>query len=77
MVEMPITPATDQTPRMILEDLAINIEGIKQNASIVYKQLGEVGLKLYNIIEDKKVYVLCQKSEDDLLEVHVNLLDLY
>jgi hypothetical protein len=46
-------------PLMILADLAQEVSGIKKNASIVYKQLGEVGLKLYSIIEDKKTYVLC------------------
>ena len=44
MVAMPITPARDQTPLMILADLAKDIEGIKTNASIVYKQLADVGL---------------------------------
>ena len=77
MVATPKAPDRDQTPLMILADLAQEVSGIKKNASIVYKQLGEVGLKLYSIIEDKKTYVLCQKSEADLIEVHVDLLGLY
>ena len=77
MVTTPQVPARDHTPLMILADLAQDIQAIKNNASIVYKQLGEVGLKLYSIIDDKKTYAICQKSEADLIAVHVNLLDLY
>ena len=77
MVTTPKPPARDQTPLMILAGLAQDIQDIQKNASIVYKQLPSVGQQLYNIIEDKKTYVICEKSEADLIAVHVNLLDLY
>jgi hypothetical protein len=41
MATMPMTPPRDQTPLIILADLAQDIEGIK-NASIVYKQIGVI-----------------------------------
>jgi hypothetical protein len=43
MAATPMTPPRDQTPLMILADLAQDIEGIKTNASIVYKQIGVIG----------------------------------
>ena len=39
MLTTPKPPARDQTPLMILADLAQDISGIKNNATIVYKQL--------------------------------------
>jgi hypothetical protein len=43
MVTTPIAPARDQTPLMILADLAKDIQLIENNAKIVYKQIGVFG----------------------------------
>ena len=76
MATTPMTPPRDQTPLMILADLAQDIEGIK-NASIVYKQIGVIGKQLYKIINDKVGYAISPKAEEDLVAVHLNIIKLY
>ena len=78
MATPPGAPAREQTPLMILADLAQDIQAIKTNASIAYKQLGVLGDQLYTIINDKESYApLCQKAEEDLIAVHFSLISLY
>ena len=43
----------------------------------MYKQLGDVGLKLYRIIEDKERDPICPKAEENLVAVHCSLISLY
>ena len=75
MATMPMTPPRDQTPLIILADLAQDIEGIK-NASIVYKQIGVIADQLYNIITDKTGFAICTKTEEALVAVHLNIISL-